>query len=246
MFSPSLQHCTLWLRFIDDVFALWAGPLWTLTEFHHQISSRLPHIKFTLHKSESEIAFLDTLVLNCGDNLKVVLFTKPTDKNTLLHFDSFHPFSTRKSLPKSQFLRVKRIVTDEDRSNRRLDEMQQKFLERGYPISLLKEQRRDVDGCPRDGLPTIEAFHDSPLMSYKKNRTIRSILVKSDIGGKQLKQGHGVQQLKFQVIDNVPIFHRGGDRNKELLKKEAWWIRYLETMEPHGLNREYDLHSIFR
>ncbi|OCT84781.1 hypothetical protein XELAEV_18022938mg [Xenopus laevis] len=59
------------------------------------------------------------------------------------------------------------------------------------------------------------------------------------------EKGHGVQQLKFQVIDNVPIFRRGGDRNKELLKKEAWWIRYLETTEPHGLIREYDLHSIF-
>ncbi|OCT84465.1 hypothetical protein XELAEV_18022618mg [Xenopus laevis] len=59
-------------------------------------------------------------------------------------------------------------------------------------------------------------------------------------------KGHGVQQLRFQVIYNVPKFRWGGDRNKELLKKEAWRIRSLETLEPHGLNQDYDLHSIFR
>ncbi|OCT97434.1 hypothetical protein XELAEV_18009658mg [Xenopus laevis] len=40
-----------------------------------------------------------------------------------------------------------------------------------------------------------------------------------------IEKGHGVQQLKFQVVDGVPILHRRGDRLKELLKREAMWIR---------------------
>ncbi|OCT73971.1 hypothetical protein XELAEV_18032932mg [Xenopus laevis] len=79
--------------------------------------------------------------------------------------------------------------------------------------------------------------HKSAIRLKKTDQAVASHFVEKD---------HGVQQLRFQVIDNVPKLQRGGDRNKELLIKEAWWIRCLETMEPHGLNREYDLHSIFR
>ncbi|OCT98799.1 hypothetical protein XELAEV_18011034mg [Xenopus laevis] len=61
-----------------------------------------------------------------------------------------------------------------------------------------------------------------------------------------IEKEHGVQQLKFQVVDGVPIMHRRGDRLKELLKREAMWICKLGTLTPSGLNREYELHKIFR
>ncbi|OCT56506.1 hypothetical protein XELAEV_18000013mg [Xenopus laevis] len=35
------------------------------------------------------------------------------------------------------------------------------------------------------------------------------------------EKGHGVLQLKYQVVDGVPILHRRGDRLKQLLKMEA-------------------------
>ncbi|OCT96677.1 hypothetical protein XELAEV_18008889mg, partial [Xenopus laevis] len=57
------------------------------------------------------------------------------------------------------------------------------------------------------------------------------------------ENGHTISQLRIQILDLVSRRRRGGDRDKELLRKEAHWIKRLGTtgMSPHGLNHEYDL-----
>lgn len=52
---------------------------------------------------------------------------------------------------------------------------------------------------------------------------------------------HNISQLRYQIIEGVSLPRRGGDRNKLLLKREAYWIHRLQTMEPRGLNREYNV-----
>ncbi|OCT57781.1 hypothetical protein XELAEV_18003038mg [Xenopus laevis] len=42
--------------------------------------------------------------------------------------------------------------------------------------------------------------------------------------------GHTISQLRFQILDSVPRRRRGGDCDKELLRKEAHWIKRLGTM----------------
>lgn len=41
------------------------------------------------------------------------------------------------------------------------------------------------------------------------------------------------------VIDGVPINRRGG--NRELRKREVHWINRLDTLQPKGLNTDFDL-----
>ncbi|XP_073505335.1 uncharacterized protein [Phyllobates terribilis] len=90
----------------------------------------------------SLINFLDTLVIKDDQGLlKTDIYRKPTDRNTLLHFSSNHPESVKRAIPKSQFQRVKRIVTDTTLRDQRLREMSTKFQERGYPPQLLKQQQ---------------------------------------------------------------------------------------------------------
>ncbi|OCT90306.1 hypothetical protein XELAEV_18018918mg [Xenopus laevis] len=73
---------------------------------------------------------------------------------------------------------------------------------------------------------------------------IKTKKVDQAVAGHFVELGHGIHQLKFQVVDHVPPLRRGGDRAKRLLKKEASWIRRLDTLTPNGLNREYELHTI--
>ncbi|CAJ0965651.1 unnamed protein product, partial [Ranitomeya imitator] len=69
--------------------------------------------------------------------LDIDIYTKPTDKNSLLFYTSCHPKHVKKSLLKSQFKRVAQIVSDAFKRSIRMEEMANKFQKRGYPNEIL-------------------------------------------------------------------------------------------------------------
>ena len=48
--------------------------------------------------------------------------------------------------------------------------------------------------------------------------------------------GHGLCRIWFMGIEAVRPLLRGGDRKGKLLQREAYWIHYLQTEYPGGLN----------
>ncbi|CAJ0964574.1 unnamed protein product [Ranitomeya imitator] len=124
-----------------------------------------------MHYDPARVSFLDTLVQRDDQGrFSTDIFSKPTDCNSLLHYSSSHPKATRHSLPRSQFTRVARIVSDPDILPTRLDNMSKKFRERNYPQRLLDQEKSQVlqpqSPSPRptnkDGVPFVHTFH--PLM----------------------------------------------------------------------------------
>ncbi|CAJ0949889.1 unnamed protein product [Ranitomeya imitator] len=139
------SHCILWRRYIDNVFCLWRGTGESLLEFFDQINSVWPELSFTLNFDRTEINFLDTNVIQKSDGtLTIDLFVKDTDRNNLLLYQSCHPKAVKRSIPQSQFERVRRIVSVSTLCSQRLDEMETKFLQRGYPRRILQRSRRTV------------------------------------------------------------------------------------------------------
>lgn len=108
------------------------------------------NITFTLSFLETSINFLDTVVTQQEDRLMTKLFTKPTDRNMLLHFNNAHPRSMLKSLPYSQFLRVKNIVSVSSEVDSSFNEMSHKFIKRGYPRSLVQQQKNRAQSLTRN------------------------------------------------------------------------------------------------
>ena len=53
---------------------------------------------------------------------------------------------------------------------------------------------------------------------------------------------HDICTLRFQGIEMVKPLKRGGDRDRVLLQREAYWIHELNTVFPKGLNEELSLH----
>ncbi|CAJ0962968.1 unnamed protein product [Ranitomeya imitator] len=156
------SHCILWRRYIDDVFCLWKGTVW-------------PELSFTLNFDRTEINFLDTKVIQNSDGtLTIDLFVKEMDRNNLLLYQSCHPKAVKRSIPQSQFERVRRIVSDSTLCSQRLDEMETKFLQRGYPRRILQQSRRNVsrENNTRSSvrIPLVHTFH--PYM-YKLHSKIR-------------------------------------------------------------------------
>ena len=129
----------LWVRYIDDVFCIWTHGRPSLDTFLNHINSVHSTIKFTADISENQVSFLDTSVIITEDNgnVKTDLFTKKTDTFNFLHYDSCHPRHSTNSIPYSQFLRIRRICTEEDDFKRHCLQRASHFLRRGYPKELL-------------------------------------------------------------------------------------------------------------
>ncbi len=77
----------LWMRFIDDIFAVWKDGQESLEVFLHEINTYHPTIKFTAEQSTDRVSFLDTTVILEGDTLVTDLYTKPTDTH---HINTSH------------------------------------------------------------------------------------------------------------------------------------------------------------
>uniref|UniRef100_A0A803K106 Reverse transcriptase domain-containing protein n=1 Tax=Xenopus tropicalis TaxID=8364 RepID=A0A803K106_XENTR len=133
------RHCCAWWRYIDDVFLLWRGDLESLSVFRDEINVVHQDIKFTMTADTHKIVFLDVEITKNIDRFHTRIYTKPTDRNQLLRYDSFHPSSVKKSVPISQFTRVCRIANDEDTVNDDLNKMEKKLGDRGYPKKVLQE-----------------------------------------------------------------------------------------------------------
>ncbi|XP_044139139.1 uncharacterized protein LOC122929581 [Bufo gargarizans] len=207
-----ITHCKLWKRYIDDIFCIWTGTAESLLTFHNHLNSIWPELQFTIHYNNSSIAYLDTVVtINSQGKLKTDLYRKDTDRNSLLHFSSFHPPMTKKSLPCSQLKRIQTIVDDPVTLTKRADEMKQRFRTRGYPEHTLKTNisnknpRNNKKRIPfvhtfhpstnkvlhiirnhwpilKKAYPKIEEFHNPILSCNRRPRNLQDNLVRADLG----------------------------------------------------------------
>ncbi|CAJ0940699.1 unnamed protein product [Ranitomeya imitator] len=148
---PSFKlHVIYWKRFIDDIFFIWTGDDKTLLSFYKDLNEYVPGLTFSISHDSCSMNFLDTtVIIKEGRNIETDLYVKPTDKNSLLRYDSCHPKHVKKSLPKSQHIRIDRIVSNPDTRRTGHHDMNTKFQNRGYPHSILvnstNENRTSLD-----------------------------------------------------------------------------------------------------
>ena len=103
-----------WIRFIDDIFAIWTHGLDKLKTFLTYINNLQPTIKFDYTYSAKSVNFLDTTIyINSTGKLESDLYIKPTDRTLLLHQNSFHPQSCKNTIIYSQALQYRRTITDD-------------------------------------------------------------------------------------------------------------------------------------
>ena len=116
--------------------------------------------------------FLDILISINGDALATSVSYKPTDSHSYLLFSSSHPNHTKRSIPYSHFLRLRRLCSDDKDFETKSWEMRTFFVERGYPTHLLdsaiqkafNNSRRDTLKPPLakisdDKIPLVLTFH---------------------------------------------------------------------------------------
>ena len=143
----------VWYRYIDDIFFIWDHGEDEVYNWITYLNKYHKTIKFTAETSKEEISFLDTKVrINKDQKLYTDLFVKPTDTNSYLKYDSAHPPNCKKSIPYSQFLRIKRICQNEQYFLTHAETKKQEFKTKGYPEKELERALNEVKNKDRNDL----------------------------------------------------------------------------------------------
>ena len=133
---------TLWLRYIDDIFGLWEGPLSHLLDFLEVANSFDDNIKLTCNSSLLNIQFLDLVIFkNLNQTLSTMVFLKPTSSLRLIHPKSLHPRHTKIGVIYSQVLRFLKNCTFEADFTFHLTSLFSSLTEQGYTWSALREAK---------------------------------------------------------------------------------------------------------
>lgn len=93
---------------------------------------------------ETQLSFLDILIIKENNTISTDLYRKPTDRNSFLRGDSFHPTPLKKSLPVSQFSRVRRICSSDSRYTSQAQELSRRFRDWGYPDNWVEKASQNL------------------------------------------------------------------------------------------------------
>ena len=108
-------------------------------------------IKYTYSYSTSTVNMLDVKVtLNSDGTISTELYYKPTAAHQYLHNSSYHQPHLIKSIPKSQFIRVRRICSSVDLYWKHAKDMINFFHTRGYKLSALQNTASEIANINRD------------------------------------------------------------------------------------------------
>ena len=145
--APFQPHT--WLRYIDDIFMIWTESPENLKIFIDYLNNIHPTIKFTSSHSPTSVPFLDVNVsLTSDGNINTDLYTKPTDKHQHLLYSACHPLHTKKAIPFSLALRLRRICSTDETFKIRTTELTTYLLKRGYKRNFVTKQIQRAADIP--------------------------------------------------------------------------------------------------
>ena len=137
-------------RYIDDCIGITSCTRSELDSFILFVDSFHPSLQFTWEISDTSVAFLDISVSISGNRLSTSVYYKPTDSHSYLSYSSSHPKHTLDSIPYSQFLRLRRLCSDDVDFADKCQDMCSFFLNRNYPHDVVSRALAKVSDVSRE------------------------------------------------------------------------------------------------
>ena len=129
--------------------------------------------------SQTSLAFLDIQLSVNGNGLYNSVHYKPTDSHNYLLHSSSHPQHAKNAIPFSQFLRLRRLCSDESDLNSKCEEMSQFFKKRGYPDSAVTTGKH----CAQDRTTTSQNEETKripfTLTYHPQNLEVKNVILKN-------------------------------------------------------------------
>ena len=134
-------------------FFIFMGCVEELFQFHAYLNSTNVNLKLSLDYSKSEIHFLDLKILKDEEGkIHTSIFSKSSDRNTILRADSFHPSHLISNIPMGQFQRLRRICDSDNDFEVQASSMTKRFKERGYSDRTLSDAYLRAKSANRQAL----------------------------------------------------------------------------------------------
>jgi hypothetical protein len=174
-------------RFIDDCLGVASCPKDELLDFINHMSTFHPALQYTHTISPTSISFLDitiTIEPDCR-RLSTSIFYKPTDSHSYLLYSSSHPQATKDSIPYSQFLRLRRICSNDEDFETQAEKMFTFFTARLYPEHLVTQALEKARTVSRDEALAPRTSKDKEertvavLPYHPHNLAVRNILLRN-------------------------------------------------------------------
>ena len=180
----------LYKRFIDDIIGASSLPQEHLEQFIQYMQSFHPAIEYTYSITHKQLPFLDTeMTPTDDDTISTSVYYKKTDSHNILRYDSSHPTSCKNSIPYAQFIRLRRICSDDTDFHEKAKEQTQFFLNQGYPEDIIETAFSKVKNQPRH---SVLQYQDS---STDVNKRIPLVLTYHPTN----------IQVKNVIFENYPI-----------------------------------------
>lgn len=180
----------LWIRYVDDVFAIWPHGKRNLDLFLKKINSINPAIKFTMEiEINHTLPFLDVLVNRDENNrFSTTVYRKPNTNSAPPHYSSAHPWAQKTSAFSYFINRAHNICSNQKLLKKEINTIFEIATNRGYPHSVVNNAIRKFKN-KQDILTTTTLtslknnFNNYAIVPYipKLSHKIGSILSKHNI-----------------------------------------------------------------
>ena len=191
----------MWCRYLDDCFIIMKGNLQDLNKLHHTLNSLHPCLKFTMEHDNTNLPFLDIMVINNNCKIETDIYFKKTDSKQYLLYTSCHPRHIKNNIPYCLARRITTIVSENNKLEKRMEELNQDLIKRKFPILLIQNginkameknqcdlrqvKNKNVD---KEYIPYVSTFNPNNPDLFGIIKQNQHILERSDIMESVLKQ----------------------------------------------------------
>lgn len=120
-----------WGWFIDDVIIIWTSTENQMKAYFNFLNNNPFNVTLTLNMSWTRIQFLDVEFYVVGNKLQNTLFRKKTSVNSILHYNSADPPSTKHGIPFREIIRMRRNCSEYDHFKKHIGQAVSRLRNRG-------------------------------------------------------------------------------------------------------------------
>lgn len=104
----------LYKQYIDDIVGAASCRREELEDLKTHVSTFHPALQVTHTISQTQLPFLDINLSISDSRISTSVHYKDTDTHTYLHYTSSHPMHCKNGIPCSQFLRLRRLCSEDN------------------------------------------------------------------------------------------------------------------------------------